>query len=272
MEVSKIERIKAYELMNELKENGLNNKEIALQINKRTSIPMGTVYNWAKYDKSPFGKRKIQYRNELFYVLGALLGDGCAYYWKKGDKYMVIIVGEKELIEKFSEKLFLCTGKKIKGYAYRDRNAWYLKTWNIELYQLLKKIKENNSFLNNIIRRGNYNKNILQFIEGYFDAEGCVKIIKEPTRKTPKICLDICSTDYLTLELIRAAFNDQLKIEARYSIQKAYVAENGTYRQTAYHLRIYKKEYIKRFFENISTIKLKTEKIDYVNNWLNNGK
>ena len=37
-------------------------------------------------------------------------------------------------------------------------------------------------------------------------------------------------------------------------------------------LRIYKKEFVRKFLENIDTIKLKKEKIIYVQNWLNNGK
>lgn len=57
-----------------------------------------------------------------------------------------------------------------------------------------------------------------------------------------------------------------LDIEARYSIQKADGKKN---KQVAYHLRIYKKEYVKIFFENISTTKLKEEKKIYVSNWLN---
>ena len=32
------------------------------------------------------------------------------------------------------------------------------------------------------------------------------------------------------------------------------------------------KEFIRRFFENISTTKLKEEKVTYLQNWLNNGK
>lgn len=272
MKRNQIERIKAYEKMVELKQKGISNRQVINNIITEYFIPTGTVYYWLKYNKSPFGKKKIQYNGELFYVLGALLGDGCTYYWKKGNKYIVVIVGEKELIKKYSEKLANCTGKIIRGYPYRDRNAWYLKTWNVELFMLLKKIKKDKEFLISLIKKRNYYNNILKFIEGYFDAEGCVKIIKEPIRKTPKICLDICSTDYLTLEIIRKALDEQLFIEARYSIQKAHIGKDGAKRQKTYHLRIYKKEFIRKFFENINTIKLKPEKIAYVNNWLNNRK
>ena len=39
-------------------------------------------------------------------------------------------------------------------------------------------------------------------------------------------------------------------------------------RKKVYHLRIYKKEFVKRFFDNINTTKLKEEKIIYLENWL----
>ena len=36
-----------------------------------------------------FSSKKLLLKKELFYVLGALLGDGCAYHWKKG-KHKII--------------------------------------------------------------------------------------------------------------------------------------------------------------------------------------
>ena len=77
---------------------------------------------------------------------------------------------------------------------------------------------------------------------------------------------------YLVLELIRQLLREHLNIEARYSIQKAYITKDGRERKTQYHLRIYKKEYIRKFLEKINTTKLKSEKVNYVENWLNNGK
>ncbi len=84
--------------------------------------------------------------------------------------------------------------------------------------------------------------------------------------------MDITNTDFRILELVRKLLHEHLEIEARYSVQKPELGNDGFLRKTAYHLRIYKKEFIKRFFENISTTKLKEEKVIYVENWLNNGK
>ena len=268
------ERINAYNLINELKERGLSNTQIIKEIALQTHMPYGTIHAWIKYDGSPFGRRsnRIKYNQELFYILGALFGDGCAYHWKKMYKHIVIVTGEKEFIEKYADKLESCLGKRIKGYPERSKNVWHLKTWNIELYQLFKKVRENRNFLSDIMNEGDHYYNSLQFIEGFFDAEGCVKIIKEKVRKTPKICLDITNTDYELLEIVRNLLQKNLNIEARYSIQKPQIGKDGSYRKTAYHLRIYKKEFVRKFFENIETIKLKGEKASLVHNWLNNGK
>lgn len=108
----------------------------------------------------------------------------------------------------------------------------------------------------------------LLFLEGFFDAEGCVKIIKEPVRKTPKICPDITNTELEYLEITGKILLQQLGIEARYSSQEAYLSKDGHPRKKSYHLRIYKKEYARKFFENIHTTKLKPEKLQYVENWL----
>ena len=71
------------------------------------------------------------------------------------------------------------------------------------------------------------------------------------------------------LELTRRLLKDILNIEARYSAQKAYIASDGCRRKAQYHLRIYRKEYVREFLENISTTKLGHEKIQYVKDWLN---
>ena len=112
-------------------------------------------------------------------------------------------------------------------------------------------------------------RHAVEFIEGFFDAEGCVKIIKEKIRKTPKICLDITNTNKDYLDVIRLLLSEFLGVETEYSIQKPIYKKN---KKTAYHLRIYRKEYIRTFFDNISTTKLKDEKIKYVEKWLNNGR
>jgi len=128
-------------------------------------------------------------------------------------------------------------------------------------------MRQDLSYLEYIMQQSE-KQSFLLFIEGFFDAEGCVKIIKEKVRKTPKICLDITNTNYDYLEIIRKLLQNILNIESKYSIQKPELGKDGHMRKKAYHLRIYKKEFVKKFFENINTTKLKEEKISYVENWL----
>jgi len=266
-------RLKAFDLLQEFKDKDVPRKEIIDRIQAELSIPKGTLYDWYAGRNRPYGRREkeIIEKPELFYILGALLGDGCAYYWKKLNRRIINIAGEKEFTKKYTDKLSKCTRNKVKNYPNRNRNVWFVNIGNIQLYFLFKQIKENLQTLPNLLKQGDYRKNSLEFIEGFFDAEGCIKIIKEAVRKTPKICLDICCTNYELLELTRKLLQERLDIEARYSTQKAFIGRDGSKRRKVYHLRIYKKEYIRRFLEKIKTTKLKEEKISYVKNWLSNG-
>lgn len=103
------------------------------------------------------------------------------------------------------------------------------------------------------------------FIEGFFDAEGCVKVIERTTRITPKICLDFTNTRRDLLDLVKDILWKIFRIEARYSVQ-AYEAASGM--KIAYHLRIYRKEFVSKFLDEIHTTKLTPEKSVYVKKWL----
>ena len=221
-------------------------------------------------------KLLMENTTELSYILGALLGDGCIYHWKKNNSYLVHILGEDEFTQKYAQKLSICIDKKINNHFYKSKylklgcKVWFVSINHEKLFFLFKSIREDLTIVLNLMKKDRFRENALQFIEGFFDAEGCVKIIKEPVRIIPKICLDICCTNFEVLELIRKLLLEHLGIEARYSIQKAYTSKDGHPRKTSYHLRIYRKEYIRKFLDNINTTKLKLEKINYVKNWLNN--
>ena len=264
-------RLKAFDLLQELKRKNMPKKEVVNKIYSEFAVPKAALYNWYADRCYPCGRKgDISINPELFYVLGALLGDGCVYNWKITQNY-VILIGDYNFTTKFAEKIYQCTGTKIKAYIDRSKNIWFVRYNNFKLYSLFKKIREDLTYFEQLIKR-NHKKSALLFIEGFFDAEGCVKIIKEEVRITPKICLDITNTNFELIDLVRRVLKDNLDIEARYSIQKPEIGKDGSLRKKAYHLRIYKKEYIKRFFDNISTTKLKEEKVSYVYNWLNNGK
>lgn len=201
---------------------------------------------------------------ELFYILGAMLGDGCIYKWK--NDYQISIVGEKEFADKCARKLLVVTDKKFIIYKHRTGDFWWVKLSHYDLFNLFKKIRTDLNYLHSLMKEHDYRSNSLAFIEGFFDAEGCIKIIKESVRITPKICLDMTNINFKYLNLIRMLLMENLKIEARYSFQMPDTNKN---KQLTYHLLIYRKEYIRQFLNIISTIKLKEEKKIYVSNWLN---
>ncbi len=262
-------RLKIFDLLVQMKNDNLGKTYIIKKLNADFFINEGTLYQWYS-GKLPYGRKgKIVVNPELFYVLGALLGDGCLYNWRI-TSYYTILIGDERFTSKYACMISQCTNNNAKAYIDRSKNVWFVRCNNFELYQLFKKVREDIEYLRIIM--SNNKKFALAFMEGFFDAEGCVKIIKEEVRITPKICLDVTNTDKRYLEIIKDILWSQLKIEARYSIQKPYLGADGFQRKIAYHLRIYKKEYIRKFLENITTTKLKKEKIKYVENWLNNGK
>jgi hypothetical protein len=259
--------LNAYDSMSDFKNCDISRKQTIDCINYIYKIPVGTLYDWHS-GKSIYGRKgTIKYNEELFYVIGALLGDGCIYVWRKTCNY-VVLVGDKKFAKKYAKKVSKCTNKKATAYINRYQNIWFVRANNHELVKIFQKSRESIRYLRELIEKHG-KEAALQFIEGFFDAEGCVKIIKEPVRITPKICLDICNTNKEYLDLIQKILLEDLYIEARYSIQGAYLSKDGFPRKRSYHLRIYKKEYVKKFFDNISTTKLKKEKKIYVYNWLN---
>lgn len=249
---------------------GNSRKQIVADISSNYDVKQGTVYSWYSGKTIPLGRKgEVEIREELFYVLGALLGDGCIYKYKPTNN-KVILSGDEKFTRKFAEKLSLCIDRPVKNYINRRRHHWFVSVDNYQLYEMFKRSRENIEFLDRQIAENGPGAAI-SFIEGYFDAEGCVKVIKEEIRKTPKICLDITNTNLTHLELVRKLLERHMKIIAKYSNQEAYTDKNGRPRKKSYHLRIYKKEYIRRFCQLITTTKLYKEKQRYLQNWLTNG-
>lgn len=259
-------RINAYELYLKLDKEKFTNEEMINLLQKNFGVNNQRIYDWNK-GITPFGKKSsVKICPELFYVIGAILGDGCIYKWK--NNYQVWLMGDENFTKKYAKKISICKSSIVKNYKRKNKNFWFVQIGNIQLFFLIKKIRKDMYVLENLLQEGNYRENALNFIEGFFDAEGCVKIIKEPCRKTPKICPDICNTDFKLINFVKSVMDPVLEIESRFSNQKAYIASDGHPRKKSYHLRIYKKEYVKKFFDNISTNKLTKEKEKYVENWL----
>lgn len=231
-------------------------------ISRRYGLTKTTVYQWWK-GTTPMGKRAGHATKvpELLYVLGALLGDGCIYHWK--GNFQIWLVGEREFAAKFADKLTRCLGRQVRYYKYGKKNAWFVRIGNAELFFLVEGARRDTATVERLVRESGSAHGWVEFIEGFFDAEGCVKVIRERIRQTPKICLDICNTNLGLLAVVQGAARKVLGIELRLSKQTA-----SPPHRTSYHLRIYKKDDVRRFLEAVPTTKLTDGKKPLVEAWL----
>ncbi|MGH9993427.1 MAG: LAGLIDADG family homing endonuclease [Nitrososphaera sp.] len=244
-----------------MKSRGSSRLSIVNLVKEQFGIPTSTCYLWFAGSHSPYGSLgKVKTKQNLLYVLGVLLGDGYAYNWHSS--YNVgILVKDESFAKKFAGQLSKCISRNVTAYPSRKRNLWFVKVGNYELFTLLGDFKSN---LNLISDKKISSDDALQFIEGFFDAEGCVKVIKEKARITPKICLDFTNTNRKILVAVQKLLKTSLNIESGFSVQHDMRAN----RKTVYHLRIYKKDHVRIFFENIQTIKLSKEKALWLKKWL----
>lgn len=238
-------------------------KGIARMISNEFGISERTVYRWIG-GKDPLGERAgtVLVRQGLFYAIGALLGDGCIYFWR--NLYQVWVYGEREFVSKFASKISECLNRKVPFHPNRRRNVWFVHIDNAELFLLIKSIREDLNILERMLEEGVARPNALEFVEGFFDAEGCVKVVKDSARKTPKICLDFTNTNIRLQELTQRFLRRYLGIEPKLLTQ--YDKRNN--RKPVHHLRIYKKSDIETFLASISTTKMKSYKTKFVEKWL----
>src|SRR3989344_4889444 len=120
--------LEAYDELKLLKANGYTKKEAIDTIHEQYGIKVSRLYSWFNEKWYPYGRRgKIRICNELFYVLGALLGDGCMYNYRITNNF-IILVGDEEFATKYAEKLTICTGRIAKAYIDRSKNIWFVRT------------------------------------------------------------------------------------------------------------------------------------------------
>lgn len=239
-------------------------KDVVDRISSAFGVTKSTVYQWYK-GTTPFGSRagRITVVPELLYVLGALLGDGCIYKWR--NHFQVWLVGEEAFTAKFALMLSRCVGREVKNHKYGSKNAWFVRIDNAELFYLLQSVRRDHSLIQELVERVDPQRGWVRFVEGFFDAEGCVKIIGGRERRTPKACLDFCNTDLDLLCLVQGALR-KMGFKASITSQKA-----DPPRRTSYHLRIYSKAGIAGFLTLIATTKLTEKKKPLVEAWLTKG-
>jgi intein-encoded DNA endonuclease-like protein len=236
-------------------------KEVVEFISAKYDLTKTTVYSWYN-GSSPGGLRagRVAKIPELMYVIGALLGDGCICHSK--GRFHIWLVGEEAFAAKFATKLSLCLGREVSHYKYGKKNAWFVHFGNAELYFLVKTIRKDSSEIRALTEMIGSERGLLELVEGFFDAEGCVKIIDKTTRRIPKVCLDFCNTDLAILGLVWRATYRAMGICFKLSRDPP-----RPRRKPTYHLRIYKKDEIREFLSSIPTTKLDERKSRYAEEW-----
>src|SRR3989338_564636 len=128
--LSRTARVKAFDQLIELKNKNVVQEEAIKIIELNSEIPYGTIWGWYSGKFRPFGRKgDIIKCPELFYVIGALLGDGCLYRWRVTNNY-VILVGDFLFTEKYAKMLNICTNKRVKNYIDRHKNVWFVRSNN----------------------------------------------------------------------------------------------------------------------------------------------
>ena len=165
------------------------------------------------------------------YLIGLLFGDGTSNYGKKNKAYSVWIDQHKRN-QKITEKAkdeFEKMGLNVHYYSH-TKNKIRAMVYSKNIYEEFQEVKNHPiKYFKKLNAKGKFN-----FISGFFDAEGTV-------------------TDRIVL------YNGNIEILKQ--IQK-FIAEKinvvgYVYRYGKIHgLQIYKRDHIKRFVENTSSIKI----------------
>jgi intein-encoded DNA endonuclease-like protein len=205
----------------------------------------------------------LQYCPSLWYVVGAILGDGYLYRSKHG--FLVgLDVKSEAFAKKFASKESRVIGRAVKAYYYGGNGIWFVRVRNLQLFTLVSRIRKDLRVLLSEMSRGDRRANTIQFVSGFFDAEGCVKVVKGLERHTAKICLDITNTDRSLLEIVESLIQSWLGPKGTISAQHDLRGN----RKTAYHLRFYRKADVQLILEAIRTPKLTEEKKMRLVAWL----
>lgn len=260
------ERLRIYDELMDWIAKGTDSAILYYEFVKKRNLRKSSYYAWKNGSSKPYGRQgEVLVNSSLYYLIGALLGDGCLYHHKETHNTF-FLVGDELFCEKARWHFLSCTHRPIQVYPMRSKNVYVVRTNNYELALLFDLFRSDNDALINFLKDGVLNDRIL-FLEGFFDAEGCVQIINDKARKIPKICLDICNTRKEWLYCCQMVC-DEIGIRTTYSNQEAYLSKDGYPRKKIYHLRVYDKASVSLFFVLCKTIKLKKEKEKLLEQWL----
>ena len=247
------ERVAAYHAAIRLRAEGLSCRMIA----ERLSVNPDTVYDWVKGRSSPLGpeprvaptprsrpnthcySRRTELRPspELAYVIGVVLGDGCAC--RHGDKYMIVLrAKDMEFVEEFARCLSNVIERPVKTRLDKRRGLYHARASCKELYKILKKPVDSERLRPYV---EHYQECISAFLRGFFDTEGCV-------REDGHIC--VINTDLALLTYVKELLGrlgvETTGIQLHHATGTVFSAPDGngetrTRRKDVYRLRISKK-------------------------------
>lgn len=259
------QRLEGYRQFERMRSQGKTQDQIIRVLGESFNVKGPTVRRWLDGD-SPYGRNlgRVLIVPELFYVLGALLGDGSIYLWRHS--YQVWLYGEQRFAERYAKALSRCLPEHryVPFYNRRNVRVSFVKIQNAELFLLVRKSRADPSSIVGLLEEGDPRTNARAFVQGFFDAEGCVKVTKDKSRTIHKICLDITNTDLTLVETTGTMLKSWFGIETKLTCQR----DPRPNRRAVYHLRIYKKSDVRRFLALAPTIKMTPRKAWLTSRWL----
>ena len=195
-------------------------------------------------------------KTERAYLIGAFLGDGCSY-----DGFDMQ-VKDKEFADYVASLISKITAKNItaKKYSRIKRNpieiGFRVRVSNKNMKEWLEKTTKDKS----VIPKFNSEKELLNFLSGFFDAEGCIKYgSNSGTAKTSLFMQISQKNGDLLYQLQKLLKKYQINSNINYYTQKGV---------NYYILNIYNKNNFRRFLNkgNIVISRKKQHLVNYVNN------
>lgn len=118
------------------------------------------------------------YNSDLFYLLGAYIGDGYVSKNKKGYinslSYYIGLHEKKELGEKLNCLLKNFTDKRIVNSEYPEKSGLNISTYDSELAEIMFSMAKSNAHHKRIIKKDFTKKEICQLVSGYIDTDGSI--------------------------------------------------------------------------------------------------
>ena len=171
------ERLRLYDEVMKLREQGLGRERISRAIKERYGISLNpsTIGRWISGRCHPLGNcNKIVEGPGLAYAVGAWLGDGILARDKRNcEYYITLAVSDRDFAEEWGRRLAEALGrsKPYAPYWDDDRQRWVAKGSSALLYGILKRAREDPWILMPYLE-----KYPAEACRGFFDAEGTVRV------------------------------------------------------------------------------------------------